>query len=95
MPIYLFKHPKTGKIFEDIRSFKDFDKPFISPDGETCDRIIPGTEVNARKRKGRASRAGMKLEVFQADPQYVRRNHPKYVRFRDGHREKYDPTKHC
>jgi hypothetical protein len=34
-------------------------------------------------------------ECFQADTGYVRKMKPKYIKFNDGHKEKYDPTKHC
>ena len=33
-------------------------------------------------------------EVFEADRDYVRKCKPKYVKFRDGHREKYNETRH-
>ena len=34
-------------------------------------------------------------EVFKIDNEYVKSCNPKKIRFRDGHTEKYDPTKHC
>jgi len=34
-------------------------------------------------------------EVFEADANYVKSVNPRYVKFQDGHREKYDPGKHC
>lgn len=84
MPIYEYEHPETGEIFEDIRKFADSDKPFISPDGVECKRV----EVS--------SFTGWKgdREVFEMDPGYVKKCKPKYVKFRDGHRERFDPTKH-
>lgn len=85
MPIYQFKHPKTGEIFEDIRSFKNINKPFFAPDGVKCERIKVSTNV----RGWRGDR-----EVFEADSSFVKKTKPKYVKFRDGHRERYDPTKH-
>ena len=83
-PIYEYQHPETGDIFEDIRKYKDANKPFIAPDGVKCKKI----EVS--------SFTGWKgdREVFEVDPGYVKKCKPKYVKFRDGHREKYDPTKH-
>ncbi len=86
MPIYQFVHPKTGEIFEDIRSVKDRDKPFYAPDGIKCGRL----EVPTRFSGGKGDK-----EVFEADADYVKKCRPKYVRFRDGHKERYDPTKHC
>jgi hypothetical protein len=86
MPIYQFKHPETGEIFEDLRSFKDIDKPYVAEDGVKCERV----QVPQTLRCWRNDR-----EVFEADPDYAKKIKPKYVRFRDGHRERYDPTKHC
>jgi hypothetical protein len=86
MPIYEFEHPKTGEIFEEIRSFKDIDKPFIAPDGTKCRRL----RVPSKFTGWRVDR-----EVFELDPDYAKKLKPKYVKFRDGHKEKYDPTKHC
>ena len=86
MPIYEYLHPKTGKIYEEIRSIKDRNKEYISPDGITCKRKEVSSNFNGWK--------GDK-EVFEADSDYVKKCNPKYVKFRDGHRERYDPTKHC
>jgi hypothetical protein len=86
MPIYEFKHPETDEIFEDIRPFSKMEDPFIAPDGVECERIqVPKSlECWAKNR-----------EVFEADPAYVKSCRTKYVQFQDGHKEKYDPTKHC
>lgn len=86
MPIYQYKHPETGEIFEEMRKLKDRNKVFISDDGTKCKRLEVPTSINGWK--------GDK-EVFEADPGYVKKCKPKYVKFRDGHKEKYDPTKHC
>jgi hypothetical protein len=84
MPIYLYEHPKTGERFEDIRKYKDIDKPFIAPDGVKCKRV----EVT--------SFTGWKgdREIFEMDAGYVKKCKPRFVKFRDGHREKFDPRKH-
>ena len=84
MPNYEFEHPDTKEVFEDLRSIKDRDKPYISPDGKKCKRII-SSFTGWKKNK----------EVFEADRDYVKKCNPKYVKFQDGHRERYDPTKHC
>ena len=85
-PIYQYKHPDTGEIFEDIRSFKNADKVFLSPDGVKCKRIkIPKNIRGWSKNR----------EVFEADSDYVKKCRPKKIKFQDGHIEKYDPTKHC
>ena len=85
-PMYEYEHPETGEIFEDIRPFKNADKPFIAPDGVKCKRKeVPSAFSGWKGDK----------EVFEADPAHVKKMHPKYVKFKDGHRERYDPTKHC
>jgi len=84
-PMYCYQHPETGEIFEDIRSFKDMDKPYIAPDGVKCERIfvIKGLGIVDKN-----------AECFQKDAAWVKSCNPKYVKFRDGHRERYDPNKH-
>ena len=86
-PIYEYEHPETGEIFEDIRLVKNRKKPFVAPDGVKC----PRREVPAAFTGWKGDR-----EVFEMDKgHYVKEMKPKYVKFRDGHRELYDPTKHC
>ena len=94
MPIYVYQHPKTKEEFDVVKSMKDRDEPFEAPDGELCERVLFPA---ARKSKPgeRSSRAGKKMECFEADPEYTKAIKPKFVKFRDGHRERYDPTKHC
>jgi len=85
-PIYEYEHPETGEVFDDIRPVKDRNKPFIAPDGIKCPkRDIPSAFTGWKGNR----------EVFEMDPGYVKHSKPKYVKFRDGHREKFDPTKHC
>lgn len=84
MPIYIFQHPKTGETFEELRSMKNSDKSFIAPDGVECKRVIS----NFAGWKGNR-------EIFELDPGFVKKNNPKYIKFKDGHRERYDSTKHC
>jgi len=62
------------------------DKPFHAPDGVKCKRILVPTSL----RCWRTDR-----ESFEADSAFVKQTKPKYIKFRDGHRERYDPTKHC
>jgi hypothetical protein len=87
MPIYTYKHPKTEELFEELRPVSKRNKPFIAPDGVKCKRIIvvgkgPGViDKNA--------------EVWEKDSAYVKSVNPKYVRYQDGHRERYDPNRHC
>jgi hypothetical protein len=86
MPIYEYEHPETGEIFREIRKVKERDNPFISKDGKICKRItFPGGIKGWKKNR----------EVFEADPAYVKQSNPKFVQFQDGHKERYDSTKHC
>lgn len=75
---------KTGEIFEVYRKISERDLPFFAEDGTECTRII---SKSSGWRKDR--------EVFEVDPSYVKQMNPKYVKFRDGHRERYDETRHC
>jgi hypothetical protein len=93
MPIYTYQHPVTKKIYEDLRSVSDRDKPLVLDDGTKCERIL--FAKSDKPANARTSRAGEKLEPFQADPDFVKKMNPKYIKFRDGHRERYDPNKHC
>ena len=85
MAIYVFQHPRTKEIFEEFRSFKDINKPFYAPDGTECKRILFPSPVSISKKN---------KEVFEQDPDYVKKMRPKYVKFRDGHRERYDEMRH-
>ena len=84
MPIYEYLNKETGEIFEEIRSIADRDKPYIDPDGVECPRIFPSSVSGWLKGR----------EVFQVDPEFVKKCNPKYVKYQDGHKEKYDPTRH-
>lgn len=81
MPIYEYEHPETGEIFDDLRAFKDMDKPFIAPDGVECPRIVSMPFIINGSREN--------------DYNDIKKSNPKYVRFKDGRRERFDPTKHC
>ena len=88
MPMYVYRHPQTQQDYEVLRSFADADKPFYAPDGKKCNRVLfPASRSLAI--------VDSNAEVFEVDPEYCKKVQPKYVRFRDGHRERYDPTKHC
>ena len=92
MPIYTYKNPKTGECFDEVRSFKDSEKPFVLEDGTKCERVLfPGHN----KKSPAIAIIDNNREVFKADPDLVKKSNPKYIRFKDGHRERYDPTKHC
>jgi len=87
IPIYEYQHPVTGEIFEDLRSIKNRKKFFIAPDGVKC----PFAPF-ASNRAPAGWLAGR--EGFQIDSDFYKKTKPKYVRYRDNHRERYDPTRH-
>jgi len=85
-PMYEYEHPETGEIFDVIRSVKDRNKKYRAKDGVLCKRLEVPTKFSGWK--------GNK-EVFEADSDYCKKMSPKYVKFKDGHRERYDSAKHC
>jgi hypothetical protein len=87
MPIYTYKHPKTGELFDVLRNMSDMDRPYISEDGAKCKRVFSLPRSLGYINKN--------AEVFEVARDYTKKCNPKYVKFRDGHRERYDPTKHC
>jgi hypothetical protein len=89
MPIYCYLNPKTKQIFEEIRSFSDHGKPFVLEDGTICHMVH---QWNIGDTFGIIDRSA---EVWEKDPAYVKDLNPKYVRRRDGIKERYDPTRHC
>jgi len=87
--IYKFKHPKTHEIFSDFRDVKRANDEFKSPDGIVCEPV--GQNMSSNK-------SGVVVngkEGFEKHPDYYKEMKPKYVKYRDGHREIFDPTKHC
>jgi len=84
-PIYEYKHPETNEIFTELRSVKNRNKKFHAPDGLECERVV-GT-IGKPINKGK--------EGWERYPDYYKETNPKYVRHKDGNKEKYDPTKHC
>ena len=89
MPIYEYKNEKTGEIFEDMRTIANRDELFVAPDGTKCERVLFPT------RFGYMGLVEKERESFQVDRDFVKEASPKYLKFRDGHKERYDPTKHC
>jgi hypothetical protein len=86
MPIYSYLNPKNNEIFDELVPMSQSNQDFILPDGTICKRIIDN---------GNMGLIDNNAEVFQKDSDYCKKVKPKYVRFRDGHREKYNPLKHC
>ncbi|NJL70148.1 MAG: hypothetical protein HC888_00440 [Candidatus Competibacteraceae bacterium] len=96
MPIYEYKHPKTGEIFNDIRTFSKMTEPFVAPDGTICPFIswfeAPDAADVVKGNKWSKSTVDKKCEVWEKDPEYVRKCNPKYVRTRSGERIRYNPN---
>jgi len=90
---YYYKHPKTGKIFSDQRMSGYETKPYVASDGIEC-KFMKNYIPPSKKMKNRIGIIDKNAEVFQKDSDYCKKVAPKYVQFRDGHKEKYDPTKH-
>ncbi|MCK5762538.1 MAG: hypothetical protein KAH05_00310 [Clostridiales bacterium] len=91
---FYYKHPKTGKIYSDQRMSGFEEVPYMASDGVKCELLkdyCPDTEDS----KNQIGIINKNAEVFQKDSAFVKKCKPKYVKFRDGHREKYDPTRHC
>jgi len=90
---FWYKHPKTEEMISDQRMVGYETKPLIK-DGMECE-LVKDYVPPQKKRKGLAPVIIDKnREVFQADRELVKKTNPKYVRFQDGHRERYDPSKH-
>jgi len=91
---FWYKHPKTGKMISDQRMEGYEDKPLIIK-GVRC-VLVRDYAPNLKKRKDLSiAIINKNREVFEADPEYVKKCNPKYVKYQDGHRERYNPTKHC
>lgn len=91
---YWYKHPKTGEMFSDQRMVGYEIKPLLKQ-GIECE-LAPDYEPPTIERDTfNLAIINKNREVFQADPDLVKKTKPKYVKFQDGHRERYDPTKHC
>ena len=82
-------------MFSDQR-MPGFEKRPYNHKGEIC-KLVPDYEPPREEDPTKIWFQYRKtnMEPFEADPQYVKKMKPKYIKFNDGHREKYDPTKHC
>jgi hypothetical protein len=92
MPIYQYKGKINGKIYEISRSISEREKEYIAEDEEVCE-FIPWYLVE--KIKSNLGIIDKNAEAWEKDAEYVKKCAPKYVKYRDGHREKFDPTRHC
>lgn len=96
MPIYYYKNTKTGEEFEHVwlKIPDDPNEDLILDDGTRCERIWSMVNKKSYKRRRLTKKH---MEVFESDPDFVRQNAtPGYtkIKFQDGHREIYDPSKH-
>lgn len=91
---FYYKHPKTGEIFSDQRMMGFETKEYKAPDGEVCE-LLKDYCPPSKNTKSQLGIIDKDAEVFKKDPAYVKKCKPKYIKFRDGHREPYDPSKHC
>lgn len=93
---YWYKHPKTGKMHSDQRMEGYEERPLIIK-GVKCE-LVRDYKPPEREFKPlgpiRIYKDGQR-EVWQADPDYIKKMNPKFVKYQDGHKERYDPTKHC
>ena len=93
---FWYKHPKTGEMISDQRMVGYEDKSLMV-EGVKCelDRDYKPPEKR-HKPLGviRVYKDGQR-ECFEADPQYVKKCNPKYVKLSTGEKVRYDPTKHC
>jgi hypothetical protein len=93
---FWYKHPKTGEMISDQRMVGYEDKPLMVK-GVKCelDRDYePPVEEHKPLGVIRVYKDGQR-EVWEADPGYVKKCNPKYVKYQDGHSERYNPNKHC
>ena len=91
---YYYKHPKTGQIFSDQRMSNFKEKPYISSDGVECE-LLEGYIPPPKEFNDKVCIIDKNAEVFKKDPDYCKKLKPKYIQFKDGHKERYDPTRHC
>ena len=91
---FWYKNTETGEMKSDQRMEGYEDKPLIEK-GVKWELV---RDYEPPKKESKATGIAIidkNREVFEADPAYVKSCKPKYVQFQDGHKEKYDPTKHC
>jgi len=91
---YYYKHPKTGEIFSDQRMEGYEDVPLIVK-GVKCELVRDYIPPEFIDDKYHLAIINKNREVWEADPQYIKKCNPKFVKLQDGSRVRYDPTKHC
>ena len=91
---FWYKHPKTEEMFSDQRMVGYEERPLLKQ-GIKCELVLDYVPPKKEYKALGPLCIDKNREVFQADPELVKKTRPKYVKFQDGHRERYDPTKHC
>jgi len=92
---FYYKHPTTGEIFSDQRMMGFENVPYKAKDGVECGLLKGYSPPSEKEIKSTFGIINKNAEVFQKDRDYVKECNPKYIKFNDGHRERYDPSKHC
>jgi len=93
---YYYKHPKTGEIFSDQR-MEGFEEVPLIIKGVKCE-IVKDYIPPEKEQKSLGVRQMFKdgqREVWQADPGYIKKMNPKFIKHQSGFIERYDSTKHC
>lgn len=91
---FWYKHPKTGEMRSDQRMEGYETKPLIIK-GVKCELVPDYIPPDKSKDPYNLAIINKNREVFEADPAYVKKCNPRFVQFQDGHKERYDPGKHC
>jgi len=90
---FWYKHPETGEMISDQRMVGFEEKPLIQ-NGVKCELVRDYIPPKVKTKDLKTVIIDKNAEVFERDPDYVRRCNPKYVQFQDGHKERYNPNKH-
>ncbi len=90
---FWYKHPETREMFSDQRMGGYENRP-LTKAGVKCELVRDYVPPVKKRKPLSFCIINKNREVFQADSDYVKKCRPKYVKFQDGHRERYDPTKH-
>ena len=90
---YYYKHPKTGEIFSDQRMEGYEERPYIK-NGVEC-KLVKNYKPKRKNKTTGIAIINKNREVWEADSHYVKKCNPKFVKYQDGHKERYDPGKHC
>jgi len=93
---YYYKHSETGEIYSDQR-MDGFEKKPLIVKGAKCELVpdyVPPIKEHKPLGPRRLYKDGQR-EVWEADPQYVKKCNPRFVKHQSGFIERYDSSKHC